>query len=163
VKSRHSHCLMIAAAPATQLLPWLVERGWAQTATPPAGGSSTDGGTALLVGGAIVVILLLVTGFIVKMFDLRRQRETEAVHLQAQVADALLRDPTLFRLPITPTAHVPLWRGTPAVIELAGQVPSEEELHAVLRAVQEEALRLRSDVRIESRIGVVPNMAQRVA
>ncbi len=154
---------MVTAAPAALLLPWLVERGWAQATSPPAGGGSTDGGTALLVGGAIVVVLLLVTGFMVKMFDLKRQRETEAVHVQAQVADALLRDPMLLRLPITPTAHVPLWRGTPAVVELAGQVPSEEELRAVLRAVQEEALRLRPDVRIESRIGVVPTMAQRVA
>jgi hypothetical protein len=164
VKTQRASCLIVTAAGLAVLpLPWLAERVWAQAAVPRAGDGSTDGGSALLVGGAIVVALLVVTGFLVKMFDLKRRRETEAVHLQAQVADALLRDPILFRLPITPTARVPLWRGTPAVIELAGQVPSEEQRSSVLRTVQEEALRLRSDVQIESRIAVVPAVAHRAA
>lgn len=137
---------------------------WAQgaaTAPPPAGSSWS--GSAIVAGGAIVAVLLLVTVLLVKMFDLRRKREMQAVHLQAQVADALLRDPVLFRLPITPTAHVPLWRGTPAVVELAGQVSSEAELRAALRLVQQEAMRVRADVRFESRIGIVPALAHRVA
>src|SRR5262245_53110054 len=108
---------------------------WAQGAVnaPPSPGSpSWGGGSAIFAGGAIVAALILITVLLVKTFDLKRQREAEAVHLQAQVADALLRDPALFRLPVTPTAHVPLWRGSPAVVELAGQVSSEAELRAVL-------------------------------
>ena len=34
----------------------------------------------------------------------------------------VLRDPRLFSLPITPTAHVPLWKGTPVVAGRARQL-----------------------------------------
>ena len=157
---------MATVATATLLPTFLVGRGWAQTAAeplPPAGRASWEGGSTIVAGGAIAIAMLLITVILVKMFDLKRKREAEAVHLQAQVADALLREQGLFRLAITPTAHVPLWRGSPALVELAGQVPSEAELRAVLRVAQQEASRVRPDVRIESRIGVVPVMDRRVA
>ncbi len=166
MNSTRSCCFMATVAAATLLPSSLVGRVWAQAVTdvpPRAGGSSWEGGPAIVMGGAIAVALLLITVLLVKILDLRRKRETEAVHLQAQVADALLREQGLFRLAITPTAHVPLGRGSPAVIELAGQVPSEAELRAVLRVVQQEALRVRPDVRIDSRIGIVPAMDRRVA
>jgi len=165
MNSTHSRGFMATVAMATLLPTFLVRRGWAQTAAeplPPAGRSSWDGST-IVAGAAIAIAMLLITVILVKMFDLKRKRETEAVHLQAQVADALLREQGLFRLAITPTARVPLWRGSPAVVELAGQVPSEAELRAVLRVAQQEASRVRPDVRIESRIGVVPVVGRRVA
>lgn len=166
MNSTHARGLMATVATATLLPAVLVGRGWAQGVAqplPPAGGSSWEGGSTIAAGAAIAVAMLLITVMLVKMFDLKRKREAEAVHLQAQVADALLREQSLFRLAITPTARVPLWGGSPAVIELAGQVPSEAELRAVLRVVQQEASRVRADVRIESRIGVVPVMGRRVA
>jgi hypothetical protein len=103
----------------------------------------------------LVGLLLLVVG-IGKLLDLRRKRQAEAVHIQAQASDALLRDQSLFGLPVTPTARVPTWRGSPAVLEVTGEVPSPEMRDLVLRIVRDEACRIRPDVRIEDRLSVRP-------
>jgi len=127
---------------------------------------STDGATT---GGAglaiflVLVALFVIVGVAVKLVDLKRKRESEAVHLHAQVSDALLRESALFGLPITPSAHVPFWRGTPATLEVAGQVPTAEMHAAVMRVVEAEASRIRPDVRIVDRLGVVAVAAPRAA
>ena len=107
----------------------------------------------------IVVALVLILGVLVKMLDLKRKREAEAVHVQAQVSDALLREATLFGLPITPTAHVPLWSGTPAIVEVTGQVPSPALREMVIRLVRAEATRVRPDVQVEDRLTIDPTLA----
>jgi hypothetical protein len=135
-------------------------RAWAQAPpspiTPPAGGAASSGGGA---GTAAVVLLVLallvIVGVGVKIYDLKRKREAEAVHLQAQISDALLREKLLFGLPITPTARVPIWKGS-ATIEVAGQVPSPQERDTALRIIRAEAARIRSDFQIEDRLAVVP-------
>jgi hypothetical protein len=142
---------------------------WAQTTpapAPPPAASTPDasGSGAGATGMAVVLVvvaLLVVVGVIVKIFDLKRKREAEAVHLQAQVSDALLREGELAGLAITPTAHVPLWNGSPATIELAGQVPSDALHDQAVKVSEREAQRIRSDVNIEDRIGVVPSMESR--
>ena len=139
-------------------------RGWTQAVEESAGaGAAQSGGLTMAVVIGLMVIALLILGVLVKMWDLKRKREGEAVIVQSQISDALLREPSLFSLPITPTARVPLWRGSPVTVEVAGQVPSDDLQQAALRAIEREASRLRSDVRIESRIGVVPTMARRSA
>ncbi len=102
----------------------------------------------------------MVIGVVVKLFDLKQKRESEAVQLQAQLSDALLREPSLAGLPLTPTVHVPMRRGTPATIELMGRVPTPELKDTVLRIVRDEAARIRSDGQIEDRLSVVPTMAR---
>jgi len=87
----------------------------------------------------------------------------QAVVVQARISDAVLRDPRLFSLPITPTARVPLWKGTPVTVEVAGQVPSEDLRDAAIGLIEREASQFGPEVRIESRIGVVPTMARRSA
>jgi len=148
----------------TLVLIGLTRHAWAQAvgggttpSTAPSGGTQTFA----LVGSAIV--LLVVLGALVKMLDLKRRREGEAVIVQSQVSDAVLRDPTLFSLPITPTAHVPLWTGTPVIVEVAGCVPSDDLREMALRVIEREASHLRDDVQIESRIEVVPTMMRRSA
>jgi len=138
----------------------LVPIAWAQTESPPTPWIGESNAELILILLSIVV-LVLVAG--AKAIDLKRKREDEAVRLQAQISDAVLRDPALFSLPITPTAHVPLWKGSPVTVEVAGQVPSDDLREVALRVVEREATHLRPDVRIESRIGVVPTMAQRSA
>jgi hypothetical protein len=118
---------------------------------------------AILTAVVFVFALLIVVGLVVKLIDLKRKREAEAVHLQAQVSDALLRDERLFGLPITATAYVPTWRRGPATVDVSGQVPTPELRETALRIVEHEVARVRSDVRIESRIGVVPTMSTRAA
>ena len=98
--------------------------------------------------------LLVIVGVGVKMYDLKRKRQAEAVHLQAQVSDALLRDPTLFGLAVTPTAHVPWWSGTPARLEVLGHVPTVEAHARALRVVEPEARSIRPDVEIVDRLEV---------
>jgi hypothetical protein len=138
----------------------------AQQGTPPSAppvttpSSDTDGGSAMVAGVIIVVALLVLLGITVKLLDLKRRRESEAVQLQAQISDALLREAALFGLPVTPTAHVPLWSGTPAIVELRGQVPSPEIKDAVLSLVRHEAARVRPDVHIDDEVAVVPSMAR---
>jgi hypothetical protein len=148
--------IVFALAAVAALAP---SRALAQTAAPPEGG----GGSGILMAVVLVVGLLVVIGAAVKMFDLRRKREAEAVHLQAQVSDALLRNEALFGLPVTATAHVPTWSGSPATIELSGQVPSPELRELVLRVTREEASRIRSDFQVEDRMAVIPTMAARTA
>ena len=145
---------------------WVVnDHAWAQTmpspVMPPATAQpAAEGGGAAIAGVGAVVGLLVVIGVVVKLFDLKQKRESEAVQFQAQLSDALLREPSLAGLPLTPTVHVPMWRGTPATIELMGRVPTPELKDTVLRIVRDEAARIRSDVQIEERLSVVPTMAR---
>ncbi|HXE00177.1 MAG TPA: hypothetical protein VN646_26715 [Candidatus Acidoferrum sp.] len=106
--------------------------------------------------------LLVVVGVGVKLYDLKRKREAEGVHLQAQVSDALLRDPSFFSLAVTPTAHVP-WSGTPVQLEVIGRVPTSEARERVLRLVEQEARQVRSDVEIVDRLQIDAAAGIRVA
>jgi len=119
-----------------------------QTATGSAGGSSA----AVLV--LLVIGLLVIIGVGVKLYDLKRKRELEGVHLQARVSDALMREPDLINLAVTPTASVPWWSGTPVRLEVIGRVPSPESRDQVLRLVEREAKQVRQDVTIADRLQV---------
>jgi hypothetical protein len=141
---------------------------WAQGVVGPqasnaSGGATQSGAVTTAVVVASLLAVLVVLGVLIKMLDLKRKRESEAVVVQARISDAVLRDPRLFSLPITPTAHVPLWKGTPVTVDVAGQVPSEDLREAAIGLIEREASQLGPEVRIESRIGVVPTMAQRSA
>lgn len=134
---------------------------WAQAPpspiTPSAGGAASSGGEAGTVAVVLIVVaLLIIVGVGVKTYDLRRKRETEAVHLQARISDALLREQELEGPPVTPTVRVPIWKGSPTTIEVAGQVPSPEARETALRIVRAEAARVRSDFQIEDRLAIVP-------
>jgi hypothetical protein len=119
-----------------------------QTATESGGGGSA----AILV--LLVIGLLVLIGIGVKLYDLKRKREVEAVHLQARVSDALMREPDLINLAVTPTASVPWWSGTPARLEVTGRVPTPEMREQVLRLVEREAQQVRPDVTLVDRLQV---------
>ena len=112
----------------------------------------SGGATSTLTVFLLLFGLLVIVGIGVKLYDLKRKREAEAVHLQAQVSDALLRDQTLFGLAVTPTAHVPWWSGTPARIDVCGRVPSADARERAMRLVEQEARSVRSDVEIADRL-----------
>ena len=132
-------------------------RAWAQATPAP---SARSAGEASPVAMALVILaLLIIVGVAVKLYDLRRRRESEAVQLQAQISDALMREPLLLGVPIIATARAPLWRGSPATMEIAGQVPSPQARETALRIVRAEANRIRPDVQIEDRLAVVPRHA----
>lgn len=133
----------------------------AQAAPPPSNPlmSSPDPGAAQggwIMAAVLVIALLAIVGVLVRIFDLHSKRESEAVHLQAQISDALLREPNLFGLPVTPTAHAPLWSGTPVTVKIAGEVPDPSVREAVLRIARAEAMRIRPDFEIVDRLNVPP-------
>jgi hypothetical protein len=142
---------------------------WAQgvVGSQVPGGAPSDatqsGAVTTIAVVALLLGVLVALGALIKFLDLKRKREGEAVVVQARISDAILRDSRFFSLPITPTARVPLWKGTPVTVEVAGQVPSDDLSQAVTRLVEREASQLAADVRIESRIGVVPTMVRRSA
>jgi hypothetical protein len=108
----------------------------------------------IVVATMLLVVVLL--GVAVKLYDLKRKREDEAVAAQARISDALLMDANLAGLPLTPTAHLPLWRGTPLVIEITGAVPRVELRDAAVDVAKREIARSRSDFQIDDRIAVNP-------
>ena len=133
---------------------------WAQTSAtppatgvPPAGSATASSGSAAL-GFLVILGLLVLVGIAVKLYDRKRKRDAEGVHLQAQVSDALMRDPRLAGLVLTPSANVPTWGSGPATIEITGEVPDTVTRDAVLRIARDEAARLRSDVQIVDRLTV---------
>ncbi|MBI3105334.1 MAG: hypothetical protein HYY95_07145 [Candidatus Rokubacteria bacterium] len=104
---------------------------WAQQSlgpTPLAAmtpGSAPDFGAvdAGLVPIAAVVLLVLIVWSAVKLYDRSRKPDEEAVALQAKISDALMVQPSLSGLPLTPTVRMSLWRHDPVMIELSGSVP----------------------------------------
>lgn len=147
---------------------------WAQTpgapGSPPpplpgAGSAPVASGESNWMAALVVILgLVAIVAVAVKMIDLRNKREAEALQLQAQVSDALLRDARLAGLAVVPTAHIPMLKGSPVTLEISGHVPSPEERDAALRIVKQEALRVRPDIQLEDRLEVMPSRAlQRAA
>jgi hypothetical protein len=155
VRSRGALQSLVAAH---SLLVLSAVQAWAQAAPTPSPGSTpgSGGGGSPVAMVLVIVAALVIVGIGVKLYDLRRKRESEAVQLQAQISDALLREQLLFGVPIMATARTSLWRRSPATIEVAGQVPSPQVRETALRIVRAEAGRIRSDFQIEDRLAVVP-------
>ncbi|HZP36260.1 MAG TPA: hypothetical protein VFE48_07180 [Methylomirabilota bacterium] len=112
---------------------------------------------------AAMLILVVLLGVAVKLYDLKRKRDEEAVAAQARVSDALLMDSALSGLPLTPTAHVPLWKGSPLIVEISGAVPRSELRTAALEVASKEIARSRSDFAVHDKITVDPNVLSRAA
>lgn len=127
-------------------------------AAPPAAPGDNSG---ILIALALMGAMLLIVGIGVKLWDASRKRESDAVHLQSQLSDALLREADFFGLAITPTVH-PARRGSPRV-EVTGRAPSTAVRDAALRIVRNECTRVRPDCEIQDHIEVTPEAARRVA
>jgi len=112
---------------------------------------------------AAMLSLVVLLGIAVKLYDLKRKREDDAVAAQARVSDALLMDAALSGMPLIPTAHLPLWKGTPMVVEISGAVAKAELRTAAMDVATREISRSRSDFRIEDHIRVDPAALGRVA
>jgi len=138
-----------------------VEVAWPQARppVPPTEGVAGYGFIAFL----CVMGLLIAVGIAVKVYDVKRKREDEGVALQSRLSDALLGDPVLAGVPVTPTVHVPFSRRGPVVITLTGAVPSPARRETVLEMVERVVARLESNYQIEDRMIVDPRMARRAA
>jgi hypothetical protein len=137
---------------------------WAQVSPTPAPVPSpemTNGSGAFMVA-ALVVVLLIAVGVMVKLYDLRRKREDEAVALQARLSDALLAEPSLSSLPLVPTVRIPM-RGSPVSVEIVGTVPRAELRQAAIDLVVREAARSVKSYRVDARISIDSMMQRRAA
>jgi hypothetical protein len=111
---------------------------------------------ASLILVAATVLLLLAIG---KAVDFRQRREGERVTLESRVGEALLDHPVFVRSSVGPIVRIPFWRGTPAVVEMVGEVPSEQLEQSALRIAAVAASRVRADVALENHmvVGQTPN------
>ncbi len=103
----------------------------------------------VLAGVAIVVaagILLL---------EAQRRRDQRAADFQNRLAEPIARELGAAGVSVLPTVRIPLWKAAtrPAVIQIAGQVPSRELRDRVVQLVEREASRLRY-FRIEDRMRI---------
>ena len=87
--------------------------------------AAADG--ANLMAPVIILAVALLGGLIlaVAIVDLRRKRQAQAVAIEGQIADALMREPRLTGAVITTVAHVPLAARAAPTVEIrgAGRVP----------------------------------------
>jgi len=140
---------------------------WAQgtAALPPPGSPAppTGDGTA---GIVVMVGMLALLGLIVaavKIFDIRRQRSEEAMATQGRLSDALLMDPTLAHMTVTPTVDGGFWRSSPLVVQVTGEVPAPEYREAIHRLIEHEMAGSGRDYRIEDHVAVFPRSVVRIA
>jgi hypothetical protein len=132
-------------------------------ATPMPSSTTPGDSSGVLIALALMGAMLVIVGIGVKIWDAKRTREADAVHLQSQLSDALLREADFFGLAITPTVHASLRKSAPMIIEVTGQAPSETVHNAALRIIQDEASRVRPSFEIVDRIEVRPDAVRRVA
>ena len=135
----------------------------AASPVPPAPAAASGDNSGILMALALMGALLIIVGIGVKIWDAKRKREAEAVHLQSQMSDALLREQDFFGLAITPTVHPPLRKGGSMKIDVTGQAPSAAVRDAALRIVRDEATRMGANFEIEDRIDITPAVARRAA
>jgi hypothetical protein len=135
---------------------------WAQepravnpTSLPP-GAPGGAASTVLIVIFLAAVLTAIV--IVVRYVTTRRKRLEEALVLQAQVSDALLRASQLRGLRVTPTARVPIRPARPVTIEVAGEVPTPELRETILGLVRAEVSKGRSSVITEDHLFIVPPM-----
>jgi hypothetical protein len=125
----------------------------------PAAPAGDDSGILLALGLMAAILVIVAVG--VKIWDRRRKREAEAVHLQSQLSDALLREADFFGLSITPT--VTSVSGDAPRVEVSGRAPSPAVRDAALRIVREECLRSNHTCEIIDHIEIAQEAVSRSA
>jgi hypothetical protein len=118
--------------------------------TPPDAGDLTA--PAIILGIAFLAALVIGVMFL----DRQRKRRTQAIAIEGQIADALMREPRLGRAMITTVAHVPLTGRAAPVVEVRGEVEYPELREIAVRTVRQELLRYHPEGIVEDRIFVAP-------
>jgi hypothetical protein len=138
---------------------WSPRNAFAQGLPAPGpGGPLPPADAGGMLAPAIILVVALVGGLIlaVAILDLRRKRQTQAIAIEGQVSDALMREPRLAGTVITAVANVPLTGGGVPTVEVRGEVEYPELREVAIRIVQNELLRVHSEGRVEDRIFVSP-------
>jgi hypothetical protein len=120
------------------------------TLVPPDGGNLF--GPAIILAATLLGALILTVVFL----DLRRNRRAQAIAIEGQIADALMREPRLTRAMITSVAHLPLTGRAAPTVEVRGEVEYPDLREIAVRVARQELLRYHPDGRVEDRIFVAP-------
>jgi hypothetical protein len=120
-------------------------------ALAPPGGEGSFAPVMIL---AIALLGALVLA--VAIMDIRRKRQAQAIAIEGQIADALLREPGLARTALTTVARLPLSGRAAPTVEVRGEVEYPELREAAVRVVRQELLRYHPDGIVEDRIFVAP-------
>lgn len=125
---------------------------------PGPGGTPSPTADGTLIAPAIIlaVALLAVLIVAVAIVDLRRKRRAQAIAIEGQIADALMRDPRLMGSVVTTAVHMPLTRQTGPMVEVRGEVAYPELRETAMRIVRQELLRHHPEGRVEDLIFVSP-------
>jgi len=89
--------------------------------------------------------------------------EEVAVPLRAKISDALMVEPSLSGLPVTPTVRMPLWPRDPVMIELSGSVPRPALRQAAIDVVLREVESTGRGCALQDRIAVTSARLGRAA
>ena len=116
---------------------------------PPDGGSFVP---AVILGAVLLGAIILS----VVLLDLQRKRRAQAIAIEGQIADALMREPRLSRAMITATARVPLSGRAVPTVELRGEVEYPELRDVAVRIARQELLRYQPEGSVEDLIFVAP-------
>jgi hypothetical protein len=124
----------------------------------PGGPTLPAPGGGNLMAPVIILAVALLAGLIlaVAVVDLRRKRRAQAIAIEGQIADALMREPRLTGTVVTTVAHVPLTGRSEPTVEVRGEVEYPELRETAVRIVRQELLRHHPEGRVEDRIFVSP-------
>src|SRR5262245_16375110 len=132
----------------------------AQGLPAPGPGSPTlpvaDGGSMIAPMIILVVALLGALVLTVTIADLRRKRRSEAIAIEGQISDALMREPRLAGSVLTAIAQVPVMGRAAPTVEIRGQVEYQDQREIAVRVVRQELLRYHPEGQVEDRIFVSP-------
>ena len=117
--------------------------------TPPDGSLAVP---AIIVGAVLLGAIILSVAFL----DLQRKRRAQAIAIEGQIADALMREPRLARAIITSTARVPLSGRAAPMVELRGEVEYPELRDIAIRIARQELLRYHPEGSVDDLIFVAP-------
>lgn len=133
-------------------------------AAAPAEVAGQPGMLAMLVVLVFFLLLLvMVVGAGVALFDVSGRREEEAEWLQAKILEGLTRDPALRQLRLVPVVQVSASRRSPVMVELHGEVPTEEHRAEAEAVVSWATRHVRAPISVENRIQVASTHVTRVA
>ena len=125
-------------------------RASAQTATGNESAVSAWGAAAFV---AVVLVMILVIGVAIKLYDLKRKRDDEALSAQSYLSEALLRE--FGNLPVTASVSGSSW-SRPFVLAIRGTVSTTERREAIMRSAARELSRQYPTARVEDQLFVDP-------
>ena len=156
IRARVATTVALAILPAPRS--WAQGRDSAGSSGPSPMGS--DGSASTIIAFAILALLIVAIVVLAKYMSARKKRQEEAVVLESQLSDALLREVQLRGLQIVPRSHIDGWRHPQLTIEIVGEVPTPEARETVMQIARNEVRRLRPDVAPVDHLFIAPPRRQ---